>query len=62
MKTEPKELRSEIQNFLFEEPTEMFDYWGENRLIDMLDFCNRNNLLPQKKTLINLMKTDRIKL
>lgn len=58
MTVQKQEINSEVQDYIFEELTEMFDYWGENKLRDMIDFCNRNQLHSQKKTLTILLRPD----
>lgn len=48
-------INQETQNLIIEELTEQFDYWGENSLFEMIDFCNRNNLKSRQKTLTLLL-------
>ena len=48
-------INQETQNLIFEELTDQFDYWGENSLFEMIDFCNRNILKPRQRTLTLLL-------
>ena len=51
----PEHINQETQNLIFEELAEEYDYWGENNLFEMIDFCNRNNLKSRKRTLTLLL-------
>lgn len=51
----PEDINQETQYLIFEELTDQFDYWGENKLFEMIDFCNRNNLKSRQKTLTLLL-------
>lgn len=44
MKEEIKNINSEVKNYVFDDLVDMHDYWGENTLVAMIEFCNRNNL------------------
>ena len=48
-------MEKETQNLIFEELTDMYGYWGENNLLEMIDFCNRNQLYTQRKALTMLL-------
>jgi len=60
MKEDFENIEEETKNYIFEELKDCHEYWGSNSLLEMIDFCNRNNL-PQKKALLLLMKPNRIK-
>lgn len=51
----PEDINKETQNIIFEELTEEYDYWGENNLVEMIDFCNRNKLKSRQRTLMLLL-------
>lgn len=61
MNTDSKQINQETQNYVFEELRESHEYWGNNSLIEMMDFCHRNNLNKYKSILTILLKPDRIK-
>lgn len=48
-------VNNEAQSLIFEELAEEYDYWGENNLFDMIDFCNRNKLKSRQRTLTLLL-------
>ncbi|MDH6311052.1 hypothetical protein M2451_003862 [Dysgonomonas sp. PFB1-18] len=52
---EIEDITADLKNYIFEELKESHDYWGENSLPDMLDFCKRNRLKSQKELLLILM-------
>lgn len=52
---DPEAINKETQNLIFEELAEEYDYWGENNLFEMIDFCNRNNLKSRQRTLTLLL-------
>jgi hypothetical protein len=58
---EHEDINTELKDYIFEELAEQYSYRGQSCLIEMIDFCNSNNLHSQKKILITLMKPDRIK-
>jgi hypothetical protein len=39
MNKEKEKINKEIQNFVFDELKNDYEYWGENNLIEMTDFC-----------------------
>ena len=51
----PEAINKETQSLIFEELAEEYDYWGENNLFEMIDFCNRNNLKSRQRTLTLLL-------
>jgi hypothetical protein len=53
--TNPEAINKETQNLIFVELTEGYDYWGENNLFEMIDFCYRNNLKSRQRTLTLLL-------
>jgi len=53
--TNPEAVNRATQGLIFEELTEQFDYWGENKLFEMIDFCNRNQLKSRQRTLTILL-------
>lgn len=59
---EIQKMNIELKNYIFDDLVEIHNYWGTNSFIEMIDFCNRNNLHSQKSMLIDLMKPNRIKL
>lgn len=58
---EKEKMDIELKEYIFEDLRDLHNYWGENSLPDMLDFCSRNNLKSQKQTLLILMRPDRMK-
>jgi len=60
-KQDLQNINQETKDYIFEELTDMYGYWGENSLIEMIDFCNRNQLKSQQRTLTILLTPDRIK-
>lgn len=46
----PENINKETQNLIFEELTGEYDYWGENSLFEVIDFCNRNQLKSRQRT------------
>lgn len=61
MRKKSEEIIEETRNTIFKELKDIHDYWGQNSFVEMIDFCNRNNLHTQKSILIHLMKPNRIK-
>lgn len=53
--TNPETINRETENLIFEELTGEYDYWGENNLFEMIDFCNRNKLKSLQRTLSLLL-------
>ena len=51
----PEDINQGTQDFIFEELAEEYNYWGENNLLEMIDFCNRNNLKSRRRTLTLLL-------
>lgn len=56
-----EDINAEILDTIFDDLKDLHDYWGEKKILQMLDFCNRNKLKHQKSILLTLMKTDRLK-
>lgn len=61
MKEKSVEIEQDIKDLMFERLKKDYEYWGENKILEMLDFCNRNNLHSEKETLQKLLKPNRIK-
>jgi hypothetical protein len=51
----PEDINQEAQDLIFEELTGQYDYWGENSLFEMIDFCNRNQLKSRQQILTMLL-------
>lgn len=54
-------MLKDIQDSVFEKLKDIDNYWGENSILAMMDFCKRNNLELERKILMNVWKTDRLK-
>lgn len=61
MKEKIQKIEEDVKGCVFNELVEKYDYWGENSLVEMIDFCKRNNLDIQKKVLTNLLRPNIIK-
>jgi len=61
MDKEEEKINQDIKDCIFRELVDRYEYWGESSLIEMIDFCNRNQLRIQKSILTKLLKPNRIK-
>jgi len=61
MKEEAENLIQDIKDLMYNDLKVKHDYWGESSILEMLDFCNRNNLHLQRKILLKLLKPNVIK-
>ncbi len=59
---EVENINQEIRDYYFDLLKTEHEYWGENSLVEMIDFCARNQLHSIKSALTKLMQPDRIKM
>lgn len=57
MKEKQQSIINEIKDLIFEDLKNFYDYWGENNMAEMIDFCNRNKIHLHQKILTNLLHT-----
>lgn len=49
------DIKTDVRNYIFDKLTNENEYWGKNELLEMIDFCNRNQLDLEKKILKQLL-------